>query len=72
MPARKNWTELLTVKSKGKYLRNVAYLEAFINVIGNMILVPTIGVFGAIYATILSRFSHLIGLWYYYNKMIKR
>ena len=61
----------LTVKSKGKYLRNVAYLEAFINVIGNIILVPNIGVFGAIYATILSRFFHLIGLWYYYNKMMK-
>ena len=61
----------LSVKSKGKELRNVAYLEAFINVLGNVILVPTIGVLGAIYASIFSRFTHLIGLWYYYNKMIK-
>ncbi|OUV69925.1 MAG: hypothetical protein CBC83_08935 [Flavobacteriales bacterium TMED123] len=61
----------LSVKSKGKELRNVAYLEAFINVLGNVILVPTIGVLGAIYASIFSRFTHLIGLWYYYIKMIK-
>lgn len=61
----------LSVKSKGKELRNVAYLEAFVNILGNVILVPTIGVLGAIYASILSRFTHLIGLWYYYNKMIK-
>jgi len=61
----------LAVKSKGKQLRNVAYLEAIVNVVGNIILVPILLVEGAIYASILSRFTHFVGLWYYYNKMIK-
>ena len=61
----------LTVKSKGRELRNVAYAEAFVNVFGNILLVPTIGVLGAIYASILARFTHFVGLWYYYDKMIK-
>ena len=61
----------LAVKSKGRELRNVAYLEAFVNVFGNILLVPTIGVLGAIYASILARFTHFVGLWYYYDKMIK-
>ena len=70
----------LAVKSKGKELRNVAYAEAMVNVIGNLLLIPTAiiimgskedGVFGAIIASILSRFTHFVGLWYYYNKMVK-
>ena len=61
----------LAIKSKGKELRNVAYLEASVNVIGNIILVPIYLVEGAIYASIFSRFSLFIGLWYYYNKMVK-
>ena len=61
----------LAVKSKGKELRNVAYVEAIVNVVGNVILVPIYSVEGAIYASILSRFTHFVGLWYYYNKMIK-
>ncbi|MEE2700162.1 MAG: oligosaccharide flippase family protein [Bacteroidota bacterium] len=61
----------LTVKSKGKQLRNVAYLEASVNVVGNVVLVPIYLVEGAIYASILSRLAHFLGLWYYYKKMIK-
>ena len=61
----------LAVKSKGKELRNVAYLEAFVNIVGNIILVPILLVEGAIYASILARFTHFVGLWYYYDKMIK-
>ena len=61
----------LAIKSKGKELRNVAYLEASVNVIGNIILVPIYLVEGAIYASIFSRFTHFIGLWYYYNKIVK-
>jgi O-antigen/teichoic acid export membrane protein len=61
----------LAIKSKGKELRNVAYLEASVNVIGNVILVPIYLVEGAIYASIFSRFTHFIGLWYYYNKMVR-
>ena len=61
----------LTAKSKGRELRNVAYLEAFVNIVGNIILVPILLVEGAIYASILARFTHFVGLWYYYDKMIK-
>ena len=61
----------LTAKSKGSELRNVAYLEAFVNIVGNIILVPILLVEGAIYASILARFTHFVGLWYYYDKMIK-
>ena len=61
----------LTVKSKGRELRNVAYLEAFVNIVGNIILVPILLVEGAIYASILARFPHFVGLCYYYYKMIK-
>ncbi len=61
----------LTVKSKGRELRNVAYLETFVNIVGNIILVPILLVEGAIYASILARFTHFVGLWYYYDKMIK-
>ena len=71
----------LVVKSKGKELRNVAYAEAMVNVIGNLLLVPDwfvfghevggYGVLGAISASILSRFTHFVGLWYYYNKMMR-
>lgn len=62
---------ILTARSKGKELRNVAYAEAIVNVFGNVILVPYFLVEGAIYASILSRLTHFIGLWFYYNKMIK-
>lgn len=61
----------LVVKSKGTELRNVAYIEAVTNIIGNIVLVPIYLVEGAIYASIISRFIHLLGLLYYYNKMIK-
>ena len=61
----------LTIKSKGKQLRNVAYAEAIVNVIGNILLVPTFFVLGAIFASILARFTHFIGLFYYYRKIIK-
>ena len=61
----------LTIKSKGKELRNVAYIEAMVSVIGNILLVPSLGVMGAIIASILARFTHLIGLLFYYLKMIR-
>ena len=59
------------VKSKGKELRNVAYTEAMVNIIGNILLVPTLDVMGAIIASILARFTHLIGLLFYYLRMIR-
>lgn len=61
----------LSAKSQGKSIRNVALTEASINVIGNLILIPMIGVYGAIYTSILAKFVHFVGKWYYYNQYVK-
>ncbi len=60
----------LMAKSKGKELRNVAILEAVINLTGNIALIPILGVTGAIYTSILAKFIHFLGKWYYYNRYI--
>lgn len=61
----------LSAKSQGKAVRNVALSEALINVIGNILLIPIIGVYGAIYTSIAAKFVHFIGKWYYYTKYLK-
>jgi O-antigen/teichoic acid export membrane protein len=61
----------LSAKSQGKQIRNVALIEASINLTGNLILIPQIGVLGAIYTSIFAKFIHFIGKWYYYNKYLK-
>lgn len=61
----------LSAKSQGKAVRNVALVEALVNVLGNIILIPLIGVYGAIYTSIAAKFIHLLGKWYYYNKYLK-
>lgn len=61
----------LSAKSQGKAVRNVALIEAFINVIGNILLIPIIGVIGAIYTSIFAKFIHFIGKVYYYRLFVK-
>lgn len=61
----------LSVKSKGKEMRNVAIVEGIVNLLGNVILVPILEVNGAILATIIGRATHYIGLRYYYKKLTK-
>lgn len=58
----------LIAKSKGKEVRNIAIIESIINLIANFILIPLLGIMGAIYASILSKFTHFMGLLYYYKK----
>lgn len=58
----------LAAKSKGREIRNVAYAEAATNIIGNIILIPTYGVYGAITSSILARFLHFIMLHFYYTR----
>jgi O-antigen/teichoic acid export membrane protein len=60
----------LSVKSKGKEIRNIAFAEAIINVGGNLTLIPTFGVIGAIIASIIARFVHYAGSRYYYKKYL--
>jgi O-antigen/teichoic acid export membrane protein len=62
----------LSAKSDGNAVRNVAFLEAFINLAGNLILIPQIGVIGAIYTSVLAKMIHFIGKWYYYRLYLKR
>ena len=61
----------LSAKSKGKEIRNVAFIEAAINLIGNLILIPFIGVIGAIYTSILAKLVHFLCKWFYYSKYLK-
>lgn len=61
----------LSAKSKGKEIRNIALIETVMNITGNLMLIPMYGVLGAIYATILSKATHFLGLLFYYNQYIK-
>lgn len=61
----------LSAKSKGKMVRNVALIEAFINVVGNLVLIPIIGVMGAIYTSIVAKGVHFLGKLYYYRQYLK-
>ena len=61
----------LAAKSMGKEIRNVAWLEAVINILGNLILIPIYGVFGAIYASIGAKFLHFTALHFYYRKYLR-
>jgi O-antigen/teichoic acid export membrane protein len=61
----------LNAKSQGKAVRNVPIVEAIINVVGNILLIPIYGVMGAIYTSIFAKFIHFIGKYYYYKKYLK-
>ena len=61
----------LNAKSQGKAVRNVPIIEAIVNLAGNIILIPIYGVMGAIYTSILAKFIHFIGKYYYYKKYLK-
>lgn len=61
----------LSAKSQGKALRNVAFVEAAVNVLGNIILIKFYGIYGVIAASILARFVQFSGLFYYYRKYLK-
>lgn len=62
----------LSAKSQGKAVRNVALIEAFINLAGNLLLIPILGVAGAIYTSILAKFIHFMGKLYYYKKYLQK
>jgi O-antigen/teichoic acid export membrane protein len=61
----------LSAKSKGKELRNTSLIETFVNIFGNLLLIPIYGVMGAILATVLSKFIQFITLRYYYHQYLK-
>ena len=56
----------LTAKGKGKVVRNTALVESGINILGNFILIPIIGLLGALITTLLARAVHFFMKWYYY------
>jgi O-antigen/teichoic acid export membrane protein len=56
----------LTAKGKGNVVRNTAYAEALINILGNLILIPLIGLMGALVTTLAARFTHFSMITYYY------
>jgi O-antigen/teichoic acid export membrane protein len=61
----------LYAKSMGKSLRNVAFAEAIVNVVGNIVLILIMGIYGVILASILARLVHFAGLTYYYRQYLK-
>lgn len=61
----------LAAKSKGKEIRNVAFAEAFVNITGNIILIPLLGVEGAIITSIVAKLTNYIFFRYYYKQYLK-
>lgn len=61
----------LYAKSMGKSLRNVAFAEAIVNVVGNLVLILVMGIYGVILASILARLVHFAGLTYYYRQYLR-
>lgn len=56
-------------KGFGKIIRNISYITALVNVLGNALLIPFYGTIGAAVASTLSKFIHLLGYLYYYRVM---
>lgn len=61
----------LASKGKGKTIRNIAFTEAGINLIGNLVFIPIFGVFGAIYTSIVAKAAHFILKYLAYRAYIK-
>ncbi len=61
----------LAAKSLGKEIRNVAWSEAVLNIIGNLFLIPPFGVMGAIYSSIAAKLVHFLALRFYYHKYLR-
>ncbi len=61
----------LAAKSKGKEIRNVAWAEAIANISGNIILIPILGVEGAILTSVISKIINYSYFKYYYRKYLK-
>jgi O-antigen/teichoic acid export membrane protein len=68
MPAN----EFLSVKGKGKWMRNCSVVFMIVNVIGNLILIPLYGAMGAAWASLVSMIGFAIPCLYYYRKLIKK
>lgn len=60
----------LAAKSKGKEIRNVAWAEAIANISGNIILIPILGVEGAIITSVISKMINFSFFKYYYRKYL--
>lgn len=60
----------LAAKSKGKEIRNVAWAEAVVNISGNIILIPFLGIEGAIITSIISKIINFSFFKYYYGKYL--
>jgi len=61
----------LEAKSKGKELRNAKIVEAVVNIVGNIILIPILFVYGAIITSIFAKLVHFIMIRRYYMKHLE-
>jgi O-antigen/teichoic acid export membrane protein len=61
----------LTAQSLGKEIRNIAWMETAINLIGNIIFIPLYGVMGAIGVSIIAKGVHFGAKYRLYRQFIK-
>jgi len=54
-------------KGKGKWIRNNSYITSLMNLVGNIILIPTYGAYGAAIASALSKMTHYVVYIYLYH-----
>jgi len=62
----------LAAKSRGKDIRNIAWSEAVVNIIGNYVLISQYGVMGAIMASGLAKLFNLALNIFYYRRYLAR
>lgn len=61
----------LGVKGRGKWLRNISFLESSFNVVGNLFFVIYYGVIGVAYASAIAKCISFCGYMYYYNRHLR-
>jgi O-antigen/teichoic acid export membrane protein len=62
----------LAAKSMGKEIRNIAWVEAVLNLSGNLILIPMHGIYGAILASFIAKAVNLGMMVFYYRRYLER
>lgn len=65
------YSKIIIIENKQSVFVKISFLGALVNVIINIIIIPTYGYLGAAYSTLISYFIALIATFYYY-KTIKK
>jgi O-antigen/teichoic acid export membrane protein len=60
----------LTAKGMGKEIKNISFAEGGVSIIANLIFIPLWGIYGVIFAAILSRATGFFARKYYYKRYL--